>query len=48
MNETQLTDAIRNNAAEIAKSLAKGRDVEIRKTKNGISVAEVKKTVIVR
>ena len=32
----------------IAKSIKSGKDVEIRKTTNGISVAEVSKKVVVR
>ncbi len=32
----------------IAKSLAKGKDVEIRKIKNGVAVMEVSKKVVAR
>lgn len=46
--EDRISKMIINNAEVIAKSLANGRDVEIRKTKGGISVAEIRKTVIVR
>lgn len=33
---------------EIAKSIAKGKDVELRKSANGISVAEISKKVVAR
>ena len=46
--DRKIADIIRDNAEMIAKSLEKGRDIEIRKTKTGISVTEVKKTVIAR
>lgn len=44
----RLTKSIINNADIIAKALFEGKDVEIRKTSNGISVSKVRKTIIVR
>ena len=44
----RLTKSIVNNAEMIAKALMEGKDVEIRKTANGISVSKVRKTIIVR
>lgn len=41
------TDII-SKAEEIAKAIAKGRDVELRKSASGVSVAEVTKKVIAR
>ena len=40
--------AIIENAEIMAKALTKGTDLEIRKSANGVSVAEVDKKVIVR
>lgn len=48
MTEQKIKDALIANAEKIAKALAKGNDIEIRKSAAGISVAEVKKKVIVR
>jgi hypothetical protein len=44
----ELTEQIKQNAEKIAEILAKGHDCEIRKSKNGISVAEISKRVVVR
>lgn len=44
----KLAKSIVNNAEMIAKALMEGKDVEIRKTANGISVSKVRKTIIVR
>lgn len=44
----KLAKSIINNAEAIAKALMEGKDVEIRKTANGISVSKVRKTIIVR
>jgi len=44
----RLTKSIINNAEIIAKALMDGKDVEIRKTANGISVSKVRKTIVVR
>ena len=45
--ETSLIDEIKEKAELIAKALKKG-DVEIRKSANGISIMEIKKTVIAK
>ena len=44
----ELTEQIKQNAEKIAEILAKGHDCEIRESKNGISVAEISKKVVVR
>lgn len=46
--EESLIKMITNNAPIIAKALMDGKDVEIRKTANGISVSKVRKTILVR
>lgn len=46
--EESLIKQVTNNAPIIAKALMDGKDVEIRKTANGISVSKVRKTIIVR
>ena len=46
--EESLIKMVTNNAPIIAKALMDGKDVEIRKTANGISVSKVRKTIIVR
>lgn len=43
-----LSEQIKQNAEKIAEILSKGKDVEIRKSKDGVSVAEVSKKVVVR
>lgn len=48
MSENELKNIIIENADNIAKAIQKGKDVEIRKSKNGVSVAEVSKKVVVR
>lgn len=40
--------AIIENAEIMAKALTKGKDLEIRKSANGVSVAEVDKKVVIR
>lgn len=47
-NERQIKMSIIENAELIAKSLAKGKDVELRKSVNGVTVAEVSKKVIAK
>lgn len=47
-NERLIKMSIIENAELIAKSLAKGKDVELRKSVNGVSVAEVEKKVVKR
>lgn len=46
--EESLIKMLTNNAPIIAKTLMDGKDVEIRKTANGISVSKVRKTILVR
>jgi hypothetical protein len=46
--EGSLIKMVTNNAPIIAKALMDGKDVEIRKTANGISVSKVRKTILVR
>lgn len=48
MSERELKMAIIEHAEIMAKSLAKGKDLEVRTSKNGISVSENDKKVIVR
>ena len=40
--------SIIQNAETMAKALSRGKDLEIRKSSNGVSVAEVDKKVVVR
>lgn len=47
-NTDKIKIAIIENAEAMAKSLSKGKDLEIRKSANGVSVAEVDKKVVVR
>lgn len=46
MTEKQLEVKIIERSKDIAKIISKGKDVEIRKSANGISVAEISKKVI--
>lgn len=48
MTERELKLKIIEHAETISKALAKGNDVELRKTASGVSVAEVKKRVVAR
>lgn len=48
MTVENIKTALIGNAEQIAKALIKGKDVEIRKSSKGITVAEVSKKVIVR
>lgn len=48
MSEREIKLAIIENADTMAKSLAKGKDLEVRKSQNGISVSENSKKVIVK
>lgn len=45
-NTDKIKIAIMENAEAMAKSLSKGKDLEIRKSASGVSVAEISKTVI--
>lgn len=44
--ERQIKLAIIEQAETMAKSLQKGMDLEVRKTQNGVSIAEVRKRVV--
>ena len=46
--EDFLTESIKDNAEKIADILYRGKDVEIRKYRTGISIAEVSKKVVAR
>lgn len=46
-NTLKITNDVVNKAETIAKALKRG-DVELRKTANGISVAEITKKVVAR
>lgn len=47
-NERQMKMSLIENAEKIAKILASGKDVEIRKSPSGVTVAEVTKKVVVK
>ena len=46
--EDLLTESIKDNAEKIADILYRGKDVEIRKSRTGISIAEVSKKVVAK
>lgn len=48
MSEREIKLKIIEQAETIAKAIAKGKDVELRKSATGISVAEVSKKVVIR
>lgn len=48
MTEQQINLKIINKSKDIAKILSKGKDVEIRKSASGVSIAEVSKRVVLR
>lgn len=48
MSERELKMKIIESAEIIAKTLSKGKDCEIRKSANGISIAEIGKKVVKR
>lgn len=48
MSEQQIKLKIIEQADTMAKALAKGKDVELRKSANGVSIAEVSKKVVAR
>lgn len=48
MSECEIKLKIIEQAETIAKAIAKGKDVELRKSATGISVAEVSKKVVIR
>lgn len=48
MTERELKLKVIENAETIAKAIHRGKDVEIRKSSTGISVAEVSKKVVAK
>lgn len=46
MTQQEVEQRIAERAAQIADIILRGKDCEIRKSKDGISVAEIKKTVV--
>lgn len=48
MSERELVAKVVQQAETIAKAISRGKDVELRKSASGISVAEITKRVISR
>lgn len=48
MNDDKLKAELISKADEIVKRLKTGKDIELRKTSKGISIVEIRKTVISR
>lgn len=48
MSEHEIKLKIIEQADTIAKAIAKGKDVELRKSANGVSIAEISKKVVSR
>ena len=48
MTEKQLQLAIVEKSKDMAKILLRGRDVEVRKSTSGVSIAEISKKVVCR
>lgn len=48
MSEREIKLKVIEQSATIAKAISKGKDVEIRKSASGISVAEVSKKVVAK
>lgn len=48
MNEDKIKADIINKIDAVVKALKQGKDVELRKTANGISVTEINKRVVAR
>lgn len=46
MNESEIKLSIIGKADAISKILSKGKDVELRKVRDDVTVAEVKRTVV--
>lgn len=46
--QIKIRDKIIEQAETIAKSITKGKDVELRKSANGVSIAEISKRVVSR
>lgn len=48
MSEKEIQRKIVEQSGTIAKSICKGKDVELRKSASGVSVAEVSKRVVAK
>lgn len=48
MTEREIKVKIIEQAETIAKAISRGKDVEIRKSANGVSIAEISKKVVSR
>lgn len=48
MSEREIKLKIEELSSVIAKAICKGKDVELRKSANGVSVAEISKKVVSR
>lgn len=48
MSEREIKLKIIEKAEDISKIIAKGKDVELRKSVNGVSIAEISKKVVSR
>ena len=48
MSECEIKLKIIEQAETIAKAIARGKDVELRKSANGVSIAEISKKVVSR
>lgn len=48
MSEKEIQKKIMEQSETIAKAICKGKDVELRKSASGVSVAEVSKKVVER
>lgn len=48
MSEKEIQKKIVEQSGTIAKAICKGKDVELRKSASGVSVAEISKRVVAR
>lgn len=48
MSEKEISTKIIEQAETIAKAICRGKDVEIRKSASGVSIAEISKKVVKR
>ena len=48
MSEKEIQNQIVQQSGTIAKAICKGKDVELRKSASGVSVAEISKKVVAR
>ena len=48
LGEREIKLKVEELSSVIAKSIAKGKDVELRRSANGVSVAEISKRVVAR